>query len=93
MKQLKLPKWTVSVILLAIGVYGVIALYILRGFMVWVIMEVHLPEDIPSELRSSSEDFNTAVLGVMPFFLAVILLTLRNLYRMARRHDNNIEDG
>ena len=94
MKQLKPPKWTVAVVLLSIGVYGVIALYLLRIFMITVIMETTLPKDIPSELQSNSEAFDTVtfVFGLL-CFLAVSYLTLRNLYRIALRHDSSLKEG
>lgn len=89
MKSLKTPKWRSVVIFLGSAFYGVVVLCLCMLFDIWTTTEVYPPERIPSELQKSSEVFTLLFLWVtLPLLFIVVVLSIRNLYRIAAIHDD-----
>lgn len=91
--RLKSPKWTMCVSLLILGLCIIVIIYFLHAFVMWSTIETTPIESLHTETQENAAVFNAATMILsLPCFMAAIILTLRNLYRMARRHDRNIRD-
>lgn len=88
----KQPKWKNVVIILATAFYGSIAIFAFSLVSTAIKAMFYSPEQLRMDIETSNSSVSTFVLlWVSILLFVVIVLSIRNLYRMAILHDKNNE--
>lgn len=92
-KTTKAPKWTVAVVSFSAGVYTTFIISIFLFVLVALGTDMYSdPAEYMKNIESSRKIIQSGIIFlVLPCFGIALVLTLRNFYRIARRHDENAE--